>query len=52
MDTCKDCEFYEKINGCGRCKVDSPHLNPVHEGMAEWPIVRGDEKACGKFARK
>ena len=52
MDKCEECKYYEPMNGQGYCKEDAPHISSTIAGSTGiWPVVHGDDKACGKFSK-
>ncbi len=51
MNTCGECEFFEKVNEHGKCKKKSACLSLTIAGThGQWPDVKESEKACGEFA--
>jgi len=55
---CSDCDYYEPINGKGKCKACPPcrnitsspgHVNVIIDG---WPEVDGNGVPCSAFKKE
>jgi hypothetical protein len=52
MEKCISCTHYEAFNGKGYCKFAHPDISPTQSGIqAVWPVVAGEDKACGDFTK-